>query len=76
MWPAGLSFVASRIMPLPPKQHITPTLIPPATQGKFEPEWQTKNHFVDEIAPLNHYLFTYPLRPEGLTNKNSSVHLV
>ena len=59
MWPAGLSFVASRIMPLPPKQHITPTLIPPAAQGKFEPEWQTKNHFVDEIAPLNRYLFIY-----------------
>ena len=27
------------ILPLPPKQHITPTLILPAAQGKFEPEW-------------------------------------
>ena len=57
------------IPPLPPKQHITPTLIPPAAQGKFESEWQTKNHFVDELAPLNRYLFihlfTYPLWSEG-----------
>ena len=49
------------------KKYITPTLIPPATQGKFEPEWQTKNHFVDELAPLNRYLFiclfTYLLIP-------------
>ena len=27
------------IPPLPPKQYIPPTLIPPAAQGKFEPEW-------------------------------------
>ena len=71
--PQATSYVAGRvefccfilIPPLPPKQQITPTLIPPAARGKFEPEWQTKNHYVDELAPLNRYLFiylfTYPL---------------
>ena len=61
MWPAGLGvlLLLTLIPPLPPKQHIAPTLIPPAAQGKFEPEWQTKNHFVDELTPLNHYLFIY-----------------
>ena len=49
--------------PSPPKKYITPTLIPPAARGKFEPEWQTKNHYVDELAPLNRYLFTYLLVP-------------
>ena len=34
-------------------------LIPPATRGKFEPEWQTNNHYVDGLAPLNRYLFIY-----------------
>ena len=41
------------------KKNITPTLIPPAAQGKFKPEWQTKNHYVNELAPLNRYLFIY-----------------
>ena len=58
-WPGWVLLLLTLIPPLPPKQHITPTLIPPAAQGKFEPEWQTKNHFVDEIAPLNRYLFIY-----------------
>ena len=67
MWPVGLGvlLLLTLIPPLPPKQHIAPTLIPPAAQGKFEPEWQTKNHYEDELAPLNRYLFiylfTYPL---------------
>ena len=70
MWPAWLSFVASYpYSAIAAKKYITPTLIPPAARGKFESEWQTKNHFVDEIAPLNRYLFiylfTYPLLPEG-----------
>ena len=34
-------------------------LIPPAARGKFEPEWETKNRFVDELEPLNRYLFIY-----------------
>ena len=34
-----------------------------AMQGKFEPERQTKNHSVDELAPLSHYLFIYLLIP-------------
>ena len=61
MWPDGLGvlLLLTLIPPLPPKQHITPTLIPPAAQGKFDPEWQTKNHFVDELVPLNRYLFIY-----------------
>ena len=67
--PGWVLLLLTLIPPLPPKQHITPTLIPPAAQGKFEPEWQTKNHYVDELAPLNRYLFiylfTYPLWPEG-----------
>ena len=48
------------IPPSPPKKYITPTLIPPARQGKFEPEWQTRNHHVDELAPLV-ILFIYLL---------------
>ena len=35
------------------------TLIPPAARGKFEQEEHTKNHYVDELAPLNRYLFIY-----------------
>ena len=50
------------LIPLsPPKKYITPTLIPPAARGKFKPEWQTKNHYVEELAPLNRYLFIYLL---------------
>ena len=59
--PGWVLLLLTLIPPLPPKQHITPTLIPPAAQRKFEPEWQTKNHFVNELAPLNHYLFIYLL---------------
>ena len=37
--PGWVLLVLTLISPLPPKQHIAPTLIPPAAQGKFEPEW-------------------------------------
>ena len=37
--PGWVLLLLTLIPPLPPKQHITPTLIPPAAQGKFEPEW-------------------------------------
>ena len=66
--PQATSYVAGRVgsfvtshpySAIATKQHITPTLIPPAARGKFEPEWQTKNHYVDELAPLNRYLFIY-----------------
>ena len=60
MWSACLSFVASYpYSAIAAKKYITLTLIPPAARGKFEPEWQTKNHYVDELAPLNRYLFIY-----------------
>ena len=40
---------------------------PAAARGRFKPEWQTKNYYVDELAPLNRYsfiyLFTYLLIP-------------
>ena len=71
MWSAWLSFIASYPYSAiaAKKKYITPTLIPPAARGKFKPEWQTRSHYVDELAPLNRYLFiylfTYPLRLEG-----------
>ena len=65
MWSAWLSFIASLMLLLfrhrRQKKYITPTLIPPAARGKFKPEWETKNHYVDELAPLNRYLFIYSL---------------
>ena len=47
------------IPPSPPKKYVTPTLIPPSGRSKFKREGQTKNHYVDELAPLNRYLFIY-----------------
>ena len=37
--PGWVLLLLTLIPPLPPKQHITPRLIPPAAQGKFEAEW-------------------------------------
>ena len=37
--PGWVLLLLTLIPPLPPKQHITPKLIPPSGRGKFEPEW-------------------------------------
>ena len=60
MWSAWLSFVASYPYSAIAAKKIHYSYVNPASwQGKFEPEWQTKNHYVDELAPLNRYLFIY-----------------